>query len=216
LNSIEDATKKMKISRVCSYCLKEGKIPDLWICAGCGERPYHKWCWPLAPLHKAHDGLKTCKNPTEFTEYIWIQHLLYSNISPEEQATLHRKDIWSTWFGVPHRQEMPRLYIYRRLQLLISEAQALRDDDKEIEQFPSLVSFFGDTGGGKSTIIRALIRNACPKSSRLESVPIPGNSIDRHKSTSGDVHLYSDPATIDSKVPMFYAGELAEICQAST
>jgi hypothetical protein len=206
----------MKISRVCSYCWEEGNITDLCICAGCGGRPYHKWCWPNAALHQAHDGFKTCKSPTEFTEYVWIQHLLDSNISPEEQATLHRKDIWSTWFGVPHRQETPRLYIYRRLQLLISEAQALRDDDKELEQFPSLVSFFGDTGGGKSTIIRALIRNACLGSSRLESVPIPGNTIDRHKSTSGDVHLYSDPATIDSKVPIFYAGEPAGLCQAST
>lgn len=184
--------------------------------AGCGGKPYHKTCWRKAALHKPHDGFKTCKSPTEFTEYIWIQHLLDSNISPEEQATLHRKDIWSTWFGVPHRQETPRLYIYRRLQLLISEAQALRDDGKELEQFPSLVSFFGDTGGGKSTIIRALIRNACLESSRLESAPVPGNTIDRHKSTSGDVHLYSDPATIDSEVPMFYAGELAGLCQAST
>jgi hypothetical protein len=206
----------MKISRICAHCRREGKIADLCICAGCGGRPYHKNCWPLAVLHQADDGFDTCKSPTEFTEYIWIQHLLYSNTSPEEQATLHRKDIWSTWFGVPHQQETPRLYIYPRLQLLISEAQALRDDDKELEQFPSLVSFFGDTGGGKSTIIRALIRNACLGSNRPGSVPIPGNSIDRHKSTSGDVHLYSDPATIDSKLPMFYAGELAGICQAST
>jgi hypothetical protein len=178
----------MKISRICAHCRREGKIADLCICAGCGGRPYHKNCWPLAVLHQADDGFDTCKSPTEFTEYIWIQHLLYSNTSPEEQATLHRKDIWSTWFGVPHQQETPRLYIYPRLQLLISEAQALRDDDKELEQFPSLVSFFGDTGGGKSTIIRALIRNAClgSKSNPLHfgRPPMSATSLNTYYSTS--------------------------------
>ena len=58
--------------------------------------------------------------------------------------------------------------------------------------------------GGKSTLIRALIRNAALNFS--DEVPIPGNHAERCRSTSGGVNLYSDPKTIDTHVPLFYAG----------
>lgn len=197
----------MQISRKCTHCRQEGSVPTLCVCAGCGGRTFHKTCWENWVLHEADDGLEKCKEPTEFSEFVWIKHLLYSNISPEEQATLHRGDVWSTWFGVPHQQDDPKLYVYPRLQVLVGEANGIRDEDKDLEQYPSLISFFGDTGGGKSTIIRALIRNAALDDCKSGAVPIPGNSVDRHKSTSGDVHLYSDPATINTRVPLFYAGK---------
>ena len=150
------------------------------------------------------DDFEICRRPSDFVEYVWIYYLLESKTSPEEQALLHRKDVWSTWFGVPRQQDYTDLYVYPRLQILAEQAQALRDDNSMIEQYPSLVSFFGDTGGGKSTLIRALIRNATL--SDTDDVPVPGNHVDRHKSTSGDVHLYCDPKTICTDEPLFYAG----------
>ena len=137
---------------------------------------------------------------------MWIKYLLFSDKSPEEQAHLHKNDIWSTWFGVPNRLSdwQANLYLFNRLESLIAQAEDSRYGEPVTEQFPSLVSFFGDTGGGKSTLIKALVQNAA--SDAISQVPIPGNHIDRHKSTSGDVHLYCDPKTINSKVPIFYAG----------
>lgn len=58
--------------------------------------------------------------------------------------------------------------------------------------------------GGKSTIISALVRNAALYC--LKDVPIPGNHAERFRSTSAGIHLYCDPKTIDSDVPLFYAG----------
>ena len=182
----------MGISRVCAKCQREGDIDSLCICSGCGGRAYHKLCWPYATNHQPSDGYETCKPPTEFVEHVWIRWILYSKTSPEQQALLHKDDLWSTWFGVPHQLEVyqtrPELYIYPRLPYLISKAQSLRDDGSNLTQYPSLVSFFGDTGGGKSTLIKALICNAAL--STAKQVPVLGNNADRHKSTSGDIHLY--------------------------
>ena len=119
----------------------------LCICSGCQGKTYHKTCWPVAPSHLPSDGYAdVCKQPTNFVEYIWINHLLKSQAAPEEQAALHGEDMWSSWFNVPNQQDRAQLYVYPRLQWLINNAQALRDDSKALEQFPSLVSFFGETG----------------------------------------------------------------------
>ena len=61
--------------------------------------------------------------------------------------------------------------------------------------------------GGKSTLIKALIRNAALNLD--DDVPISGNHAERYRSTSGGVNLYSDPKTIDTNVPLFYAGSFS-------
>ena len=58
--------------------------------------------------------------------------------------------------------------------------------------------------GGKSTLIKALIRNAALNLS--DEVPLPGHHAEKYRSTSGGVNLYFDPKTIDTNVPLFYAG----------
>ncbi|KAL8904082.1 MAG: hypothetical protein Q9207_003509 [Kuettlingeria erythrocarpa] len=174
----------------------------------------------------------------DYVEYVWINYLLKSQTEPEDQAKLHRSDVWSSWFNVPNRQGRAKLYVYPRPQMLINSAQALRDGSRPFEQYPSLVSFFGETGvpylqmvkvktclsllykagesaistsslirprGGKSTIISTLVRNAALN--EFDDVPIPGNHAERFRSTSAGIHLYCDPKTIDSDVPLFYAGQ---------
>lgn len=122
---------------------------DLCICPGCRGRTYHINCWPEADFHLPSDGyVEVCKEPADFVEYVWINYLLNSQVTREEQDDLHRQEMWSTWIDVPNRQDCSKLYVYARLEYLITHAQGLRDDASGVEQFPSLVSFFGDTGYG--------------------------------------------------------------------
>ena len=64
------------------------------------------------------------------------------------------------------------------------------------------------TGAGKSTLIKLLVdkeRNARTRSDGLPfSAPITGLA-NNNMPTSGDVHLYSDPATYAEQCPMMYA-----------
>ena len=145
--SIRRACRRLRLSLKCVFCHQEGNAETLCICSGCQARTYHRSCWPLHGFHQpSENGAIVCRPPIDFVEYVWIKYLLQPHMGREEQAILHKADMWSAWFNVPNQQDSPNMYLYPRLQWLINHAQALRDDSKTVEQFPSLVSFFGDTG----------------------------------------------------------------------
>lgn len=77
-----------------------------------------------------------------------------------------------------------------------------REVDRD-RRTPSLVSFVGQTGAGKSTLVKLLIDFAVNDQNSYPTPVIgPRGS---HLPTSEDVHLYMDPATADSNGPLLYA-----------
>lgn len=201
-----DAASLFRVPLKCRVCSYDAEPSDLLICQGCGRGGiYHKSCWDDWDDHKPSAGptvWEPCEK-VEMSDFLWISWLFNSNINRQEQKSLHRKDIWATWFGVPYYQREPLLYVYPRLQTLVGSSHS---SSSPSVQHPSIVSFFGDTGGGKSALIRALIRNSGPEG-LLTEAPVPGNQADLEKSTSGDVHMYADPSSLTSETPVFYVGE---------
>lgn len=74
-------------------------------------------------------------------------------------------------------------------------------------RYPQIVSFIGQTGAGKSTVVKMLIdhQEALRKSSSRSFDSPVVSSLDSNVPTSADVHLYSDPGTWDQSRPVLYA-----------
>ncbi|KAK4215466.1 hypothetical protein QBC37DRAFT_122870 [Rhypophila decipiens] len=120
--------------------------------------------------------------------------------SDEKFREAHEKDSWTTWFGVSFEENGEKLL---RNCDCFEQLMFEWEPPKRADLCPSIVSFVGETGAGKSSIIALLIK-ILEQDTVLE-VPVVGLSKHGQRPTSGDVHLYLDPVSITGSHPILYA-----------
>jgi len=209
---IKKLAKSLDIHAICRECDRAGSADGLVFCSGCGAatEPVHRECLRYSRRSRHQQGGRRCRE-VGYKEYVYMTYLLTSDHLDKYKKSLHLKDMWTTWFGLPQEQpckRYPRLSIWSRL------ASVASDDERLKSQYPSLVTFVGPTGSGKSSIIRALIHLLSkrhewrPGRMVPHEVPVPGavTAYEQYRSTSSDVHLYADPRTQNTELPMYFAG----------
>jgi hypothetical protein len=112
-------------------------------------------CWADQPLHnlkrqKAADHEKT---PLELAEV--ILSILGQRKDPSEENRLHEENYKTKWFGVLHEENSIYFQDFGRYGRL---AIGMGGRDDIPLQYPSLSSFVGETGSGKSTLVGALMK----------------------------------------------------------
>ncbi|KAI4697995.1 uncharacterized protein J4E84_001129 [Alternaria hordeiaustralica] len=190
--------------RTCEACELE-KSP-VWDCSYCGMR-FCDDCWVRQAQHKAGrtgpDGLPHEKaNPAIVKR---LQNILAPPQEHSEQQMLHVEDEDTTWFGmVRTSQNSTAFQDHGRYSAIMADSNS----GEFKSRYPRLVSFIGQTGAGKSTLIKMLIDQQERMDEQRNWIlpsPVAGTSANSNVPTSGDVHLYSDPGTYSDEYPLLYA-----------
>lgn len=193
------------------------------VCKTCGHQRFHcnvcKYvycnpCWEQQFVHR--DDQSAPGLPHEKTDpglARKIGNVLNPQLKEEQREKMHIDDIDTTWFGVVREgHERPMFQDYGRYATIVAGVKNLRleatpslspisDGDEAL--YPSLVSFVGQTGAGKSSLIKLLIDLKSEESESFET-PVVG-AVGRDVATSEDVHLYLDPDSSESQAPLLFA-----------
>ncbi|KAJ4391044.1 hypothetical protein N0V93_004658 [Gnomoniopsis smithogilvyi] len=191
-------------ARSCSQCQSESKT--VYSCIQCNNLAFCNDCWSKWVLHQdgavGYDGRP--HEQSDPTVVRVLRQILEPVRSDADIDLEHQVDEDTTWFGVSRdSSNQPMLHDYGRFATLVSESQTQEPGNR----YPQLVSFIGQTGAGKSTIIKMLIERL--NNSALENgVKFPSpvtSSTNDMVPTTGDVHLYADPLSYYTKLPILFA-----------
>ncbi|ETI28069.1 hypothetical protein G647_00518 [Cladophialophora carrionii CBS 160.54] len=186
--------------QICRYCgIPKPAREELYYCPACGIALCTE-CWNTAPPHR--QGLQilggVLHEKLNATVARTILGALDPGLNDREQEMLFLKDEDTTWFGVHHEQEELYLREYGRFERVIREDSSLLPK----ATYPALVSFVGQTGAGKSTLVRLLIELNRPRDCKPQVPVVAGANFSMP--ITGDVHLYADSRTLETNHPVLY------------
>ncbi|KAI8947268.1 hypothetical protein F4801DRAFT_519668 [Xylaria longipes] len=173
-------------------------------CIQCNNLAFCDACWSKWVLHLP-GAVGWNGKPHEKADPLVVDRLrqiLEPTRSEEEHEAELLEDQDTTWFGYGRdASNAPQLYDYGRFSAILAETHT----EETGERYPQLASFIGETGAGKSTLIKLLIDRqdlTSPQGSKYYS-PVTSSNQDRI-STTGDVHLYADPSTLYATNPLLF------------
>lgn len=188
-----------------SFC----NVCDIVFCAQCWDAQLPHRLRKLGPGGIPHE--KTLASVAQK-----VQNVFEPPTDAFIREQLHISDAETAWFGIYRPEDGPPLFqdYGRFVHLMASTHEGKNGIWSAILQgrsqgtlrdirTPSLVSFVGETGAGKSTLIKLLV-DLSTESYENYPTPVVGVSgVDLP--TSEDVHLYADPCTAYSEAPVLFA-----------
>ncbi|KAI1208514.1 uncharacterized protein F4807DRAFT_452194 [Annulohypoxylon truncatum] len=191
-------------SNACFICKISNK--RTYSCIQCNNLSFCNDCWSQWVLHLP--GTVGYDNRPHEKAIAQVVQRLRQILEPSRNEIEHEQELLSdddtTWFGVGRDSAgRPVFQDHGRFANLMSESQTQDPGNR----YPQLVSFIGQTGAGKSTLIKMLIdRLDMRLNDQRTPFPSPVTSSNNDRvPTTGDVHLYADPISYYTKAPVLYA-----------
>lgn len=215
-NSMVVVREPVDNDELCEACQTSG--PQRSYCNAC-RMLFCDPCWNQQVQHRTNRANRNqlLHEKTEHSVAKKVNDVFTPDLTPDERDKLHADDIDTTWFGVAREEgELPLFRDYGRYANVMTTLKDIRlqlpatpsttlDEDETL--FPSLVSFVGQTGAGKSSLIKLLIDLKLSEGDPVFQTPVVG-AAGRDVSTSEDVHLYLDPdscMSAQSRAPLLFA-----------
>ncbi|TVY16534.1 Phospholipase A I [Lachnellula arida] len=190
-----------------NYCIQcEDHNLTLYYCNLC-DVTYCGKCWDkIGPHRKGKRGPGGIPHEkTDQTVADKLRAAFEASPDDQEQEAMFQADENTAWFGVVKDESSDLIFHdygrYADIIAEISKTRGLRHNNR----FPGLVCFVGETGAGKSSLIKVLIELSEAESDTHHQTPVVGSIRHQDVPTSGDVHLYTDPKTYLSDNPILYA-----------
>ncbi len=178
---------------------------------------FHTGCWAKSEDHSTEFKDEPCTDSSPLALHVWVAHLHDSKVSEDDVLKSIASDRSHRWIGIADANDTgrdnasikapkPELLLYPTLTRLFTDSGGIVAAQQPSKQYPRVVSFFGDTGAGKSTVVKNLIRLLHTHFDEAADVPVTSPSDRVESSTSGGVHVYTDPKSLASSAPIVYAG----------
>ncbi|KAF3315355.1 hypothetical protein TWF173_003895 [Orbilia oligospora] len=132
-----------------------------------------------------------------------------SPFGKESQSDAFKHDEAAKWFGLitglnENKIRESELVETPRLMSLLHRSAQVHPEGLGV-QIPSIVSFVGPTGAGKSVLIRSIISLTTEEENwKSVEAPVPGQK-NSSSSTTGEVNLYPEPSSFGTKTPLLLA-----------
>ena len=148
------------------FCCPKAKHPSAelaeqtFYCYAC-KLTFCDACWNKAISHKRN---RPGHEKIDVAVAKLIEDTLENHSDETEQAHLHLLDECASWFGAIHEDDGAVFLDFGRYPSLMAELPLT----KRKRAYPALVSFVGDTGAGKSSLIKLLIGTKTSKTTQGE------------------------------------------------
>lgn len=201
-------------------CARNTVRCDSW-CSDCNvslpcEVPTHISCWESHISRITIPELLATHVQYPLKNQMRMAAVFAGEVDPEKQQAQLKNDMTARWLTIDRGTTDPgadgtaagygTLFVTDRFEALTRGVGSTINSTLEL--FPSLVSFVGETGAGKSTLIKGLIRLA-PDLQQPELLETPvtrcASTCSITAPTTEGVNLYSDPTSAESQSPIFFA-----------
>lgn len=191
-------------SQPCQTCRSVTK--KRFSCVQCNNLWFCDDCWSAWILH-APGAVGWGGKPHEKANPE-VVHRLRQIFEPIRSEADHQQELLddeeTAWFGYGRDTSgHPVFQDYGRFATVMGESHAR---EVAMERYPQLVTFIGETGAGKSSLVKMLIDRhdiGSPVGGYYRT-PVTSSGYDRLP-TTGDVHLYPEPSTYYSDTPLLLA-----------